>query len=117
MSYVDRMCWHMLTPCLLPLALGGFVAWPLATLLTLPHQLGGQPLFPDLPFQVATVGAGVSLAIFLCQALRLWRWGQGKGASCYVCECLLGRERDGRYGPYRKCLGCGKNHSLARGLV
>jgi hypothetical protein len=117
MSYVDRMCWRMLAPCLVPLALGGLVAWQLPTLLELPRRLGGQRLLPDLPFQIAMFGAGVSLAIFLYQALRLWRWRQGKGAICYVCECLLGRERDGRYGPYRKCLGCGKNHSLARGLV
>jgi hypothetical protein len=117
MSYVDRMCWRMLGASLVPLALGGLVAWPLPTLLDLPRRLGGQPLFPDLPFQVAMFGAGISLALLLYQAARLWRWRQGKGTSCYVCGCLLGRERDGRYGPYRKCLGCGKNHSLARGLV
>ena len=72
---------------------------------------------PDLPFQIAMAGAGVSLAPSLYQALRLWRWTRGKGAVCYVCGCLLGREREGRYGAYRKCLGCGKNHSLSKSLI
>jgi hypothetical protein len=117
MSYVDRMCLRMMVFSLVPLALGGLVAWLLAALLDLPSRLGGQTLFPDLPLKVAMAGAGVSLALSLYQALRLWRWRQGKGASCYVCGCLLGRERDGRYGPYRKCLGCPTNHAVSKGLV
>lgn len=116
MSYVDRMCWRTLGFAFVPLALGVVVAWPLSTLLDLPGQLGGKALFPDLPFQVAMFGAGACVAILLYQLARLWRWTRGKGVVCYVCGCLLGREREGRYGPYRKCLGCGKNHSLSKGL-
>ena len=117
MSYVDRMYRRILGSALVPLALGVVVAWPLSTLLDLPRQLGGQTLFPDLPFQVVMVGVGICVAIFLYQFVRLWRWTRGKGVVCYVCGCLLGRERDGRYGPYRKCLGCGKNYSLSKGLI
>lgn len=107
----------MLGCALVPLALGGVSAWLLSALLDLPNLFGGQPVFPDLPFQIIVVGAGAGVVIFTCQILRLWRWARGKGAVCYVCGCLLGRERDGRYGPYRKCLGCGKNHSLSTGLI
>lgn len=39
---------------------------------------------------------------------RLWRWQRGKGLHC-DCGGLLGSEIDGRYGPYRRCLACGRN--------
>lgn len=117
MSYVDRMSWRMLGRALVPLALGGVAAWLTSALLDLPRLLGGQLVFPDLPFDMFMVGAGAGVIISTYQILRLWRWTRGKGAVCYVCGCLLGRERDGSYGPYRKCLGCGKNHSLSTGLI
>jgi hypothetical protein len=55
---------------------------------------------------LAVVGWGVLL--LLAASYRLWRWQRG---DCPACDCggLLGRERDGRYGPYRKCLACGRN--------
>ena len=39
---------------------------------------------------------------------RLWRWQRGEEL---VCDCggLLGRETNGRYGPYRRCLACSRN--------
>jgi hypothetical protein len=117
MSYVDRMSWRMMGPALTPIVLGGAAAWLLSTLLDLPLLLGGQVLLADLPFQAVMIGAGMSLGMIVYQILRFWRWTRGKGPACYVCGCLLGRMREGRYGTYRKCLGCGKNHSLARGLV
>lgn len=116
MSYVDRMSLRMQVCALVPLALGGVAAWLLSALLGFPHLFGEQPVLPDLPFQIVMVGAGVGVIISTYQILRLWRWTRGKGAVCYVCGCLLGRERDGRRGPYRTCLGCGKNHSLSTGL-
>lgn len=117
MSYVDRMCWRVLRPALVPPALGCIVAWLLSRVLNLSRQLGGLEVFPDLPFQVVMVGAGAGAVISVCQFVRLWCWTRGKGTVCYVCGCLLGREREGRHGPYRKCLGCGKNHSLSKGLI
>lgn len=117
MSYIDRMSWRMMGPALIPIVLGGAAAGLLSTLLDLPLLRGGQALLPDLPLQTVMIGARIGLAMLVYQILRLWRWTRGRGPGCYVCGCLLGRVRDGRYGPYRKCLGCGKNHSLARGLV
>lgn len=116
-AYVDRMCWRMLGPALVPLAAGGLVSWPLSTLLDLSRKLGGLSVFPDLPFQIVMVGAGACIVTSVWQFVRIWRWTRGKGAVCYVCGCLLARERDGRYGPYRKCLGCGKNHAFSKSLV
>jgi hypothetical protein len=39
---------------------------------------------------------------------RLWRWQRGEGLLC-DCGGLLGREIDGLYGPYRRCLACNRN--------
>ena len=59
-------------------------------------------------------GAGISLLVAtvwgVVQFVRFYRWTKGNGLLCR-CGGLLGREHDGRYGPYRKCLGCGRNVS------
>jgi hypothetical protein len=112
MSYVDRMCFRMLVWCLVPLVASIPLAYALATLLALPATLGGQPLSSDLPFLIGITIASLSLVVFGIQCIRLWRWRLGKTNDCFVCGCLLGSERDGRWGPYRRCLGCGKNHSI-----
>lgn len=39
---------------------------------------------------------------------QLWRADRGLGLLC-GCGGPLGAERDGRYGPYRRCRCCGKN--------
>ena len=39
---------------------------------------------------------------------RLWQAEHGDGLLCQ-CGGLLGGERAGRYGRYRRCLHCGKN--------
>lgn len=49
-----------------------------------------------------------SVILGLIATVRLWRWDQGR--SRLVCDCggLLGRERPGRIGAYRKCLACSR---------
>lgn len=41
---------------------------------------------------------------------RLWRWDL-RGAKTCECGGLLGREKAGRWGPYRRCLMCLQNIS------
>lgn len=41
---------------------------------------------------------------------RLWRW-DSRGVDMCECGGLLGRERVGRWGPYRPCLMCLRNIS------
>ena len=41
-------------------------------------------------------------------SVRMIRAEEGKGLLC-DCGGLLGREIDGRYGLYRKCMCCGRN--------
>ena len=59
------------------------------------------------------VGAAVLAAIGLGAygLLRLWWWNQGRALGCPNCGGLLGLEREGQYGPYRRCLACDKNIS------
>lgn len=111
MSYVSRMCARLLLPSALPLLASLLIALVAQTLSRLPLALGGAPARPDLPGDIVAVGAGLSALYYGIQGVRLWRWRQGRADSCYVCTCLLGRERQGRWGDYRRCLGCGKNHS------
>lgn len=115
MSYVDRMCFRMMAWCLVPLAASIPVAYAMDTVLKLPAAIGGPANQSDVPFFVGMIGAGASLILFAIQGFRLWRWRLGKTVDCIVCGCLLGNEREGRWGPYRKCLGCGKNHSARVG--
>jgi hypothetical protein len=114
MSYVDWMYFRMLVWCLAPLAAFSPLAYIAATFLALPATLGGQPSQSDLPLLIGMAGACLSLVMLTVQGIRLWRWRAGKTDDCFVCGCLLGREQSGRWGPYRRCLGCGKNHSIHR---
>ena len=50
---------------------------------------------------------GAVMAVFA--TFRLWRWERGNDPVTCDCGGLLGRERGGRYGLYRKCLACGRN--------
>lgn len=117
MSYVGRMRYRMLLPALVPLAVIGVVTWLLPALRETPRQFSWQLIFPDLLFQIVMVSAAACVIVSGWQFIRLWRWTRGKGAVCYVCGCLLARERDGRSGPHRKCLGCGKSHPFSKGRV
>ena len=52
--------------------------------------------------------AGLLLATY--RAYRVWQASNGVGLMCN-CGGPLGGEIDGRYGAYRKCMGCGRNVS------
>jgi hypothetical protein len=114
MAYQTRMLFRMCLPALGVMAgamvlaifagaFGGLVPGP-----------GAGPLWPGLGDTIALGGLVCSLLVYAVQLFRYWRWTQGDGDCCYICTCLLGREQDGRFGPYRKCMGCGKNHALGR---
>ena len=111
MSYVDRMCIRLFSPCLAVLAVAGLIAWLFARLGSLP--MFGQAFGSGLPFLVWAAGLLLMGAVAAVQGYRLWRWMQGRASACFVCTCMLGAEREGRWGIYRKCLGCGKNHSAS----
>lgn len=62
----------------------------------------------DLARRMPVCGVLMSISMAVWTAIRLSRWTKGHGPQC-SCGGLLGRERDGRYGPYRRCLACGRN--------
>ncbi len=112
MSYSTKMQLRMLLPCLMPLLLGTLVSWVLNTIDSLPGGLGGQAVESQMPGYIFFTGLAVTTLALAYQCFRLWRWSRGAGDTCYVCGCLLGDERQGRWGDYRPCLGCPKNHAL-----
>lgn len=58
---------------------------------------------------VPLVGLAIASIMGAVSSYQLWRWESGHGLNCSSCGGMLGRERDGRHGAYRKCVGCGKN--------
>jgi hypothetical protein len=112
MSYVSRMCARLLVPSVVPLLASLLAAVVAKTLLDVPVSMGGAPVWPELPGTLVALGVGASALCYLVQFARLLLWQRGHADSCYVCGCLLGRERQGRWGAYRRCLGCSKNHSI-----
>jgi hypothetical protein len=113
MSYHTRMFLRMSLPAL-AICLASIVLATAAGLFGgALSALGGPPEWAGLGNAIALGGLVLSLLVYGFQTFRYWRWTLGEGECCYVCGCLLGREREGRFGPYRRCLGCGKNHSLS----
>jgi hypothetical protein len=111
MSYVSRMCARLLVPSIVPLLASLLAAVAAKALSDLPVSMGSAPAWPNVPGTLVVLGVGASAIWYVVQLVRLLRWQRGHADSCYVCACLLGRERQGRWGAYRRCLGCGKNHS------
>jgi hypothetical protein len=80
-----------------------------------------NPKLTELSHIISTVLLWGSLAfLFLCllsflhSTYRYWKWYNGNDAEiCHVCGGMV-TYKDGKYGPYYKCLGCGKNRSVYR---
>ena len=105
---MDRWAWMMAkiyAPAVGALAIGLLLMLPLG-MIRESQLLAG---FYALARWAPALAIAASVILGLIATLRLWRWDQGR--SQLVCECggLLGYERDGRYGLYRKCLACGRN--------
>lgn len=74
--------------------------------------LADQPMLKSLASEWAVLVEmmlGVALVLSVVSAVCLWRWTEGHALDCPACGHLLGREQQGRFGPYRRCLGCSKN--------
>ncbi|WP_196240337.1 hypothetical protein [Dyella choica] len=111
MSNVDKMCLRLLAICFLPIIAAAPIAMAVSAFNDAFVHMGAPPLLSDLSWPITLVTAAVCAALFAVQATRIWRWKEGKSLSCSNCGCLLGSIREGRWGPYRKCLGCRGNHS------
>jgi len=114
MTYITKMQLRMLLPPLMPLLLGALASWVMNTIDSLPGGLGGHAVESLMPEYIFLTGLAVTTLALAYQCFRLWRWSRGEGDTCYVCGCLLAAEKRGRWGNYRPCLGCPKNHALHR---
>ncbi len=86
----------------------------------IPEKLSGNAVFSSLV--QASINSsplvGLILLVFsLCCAVistyRLWRWCQGKCKACSSCGGISDY-KVGRYGPYYKCLACGKKSGIQK---
>lgn len=77
-------------------------------------QVARSPYFGGLAPVVSSLAwAIVALAAipFVSVTARLLLWSHGYGVMCDKCGGPLGREKSGRYGVYRTCLGCGTHRN------
>ena len=78
------------------------------------QSFGGHIMLTSLAKSLSLVEALLLVSTVLALAVaayRYWRWGRGDSQNCMRCGGLLGFERSGRWGSYRKCLACGRNES------
>ena len=54
---------------------------------------------------------GIAVVLGIVASVRLMRWETGDALIC-GCGGLLGTERVGRFGVYRRCVGCGRSHAV-----
>ena len=107
-DHMERWTWmmaRMYAPAAGTLLIGLMLMLPLGMIRESPLLAGIYALARWAP----ALAIVVSVILGLIATVRLWRWDQGH--SRLVCECggLLGRERPGRFGAYRKCLSCNRN--------
>jgi hypothetical protein len=105
---MDRNTWMVVR-----LYLPGLMAIAGALVLTLgASRMGEDGMFGQQLAGAFLLGAkGLLLAaaaLWAYTTYRLWRASRGEGVLC-GCGGLLGREINGRYGPYRKCMRCSRN--------
>jgi hypothetical protein len=75
----------------------------------LPGNPLGDALFSAMRW-IPLIGFGLGMLSVGHRSYRVWQASNGVGLLC-SCGGPLGSEIDGRYGPYRKCIGCGRNVS------
>jgi hypothetical protein len=114
----ERMVWRLaLLPVGASLLLAAGAAWSIYVQAVVPRSggrfmaLGAVAaqsgwLMPTL-FAVWLIASGWAAWIY-------WQWSGGRASSCPRCSMALGRERVGRWGRYRPCLGCRKNVNVRR---
>jgi len=112
-DHMERWTWmmaRMYAPAAGTLLIGLMLMLPLGMIRESPLLAGIYALARWAP----ALAIVVSVILGLIATVRLWRWDQGH--SRLVCECgdLLGRERPGRFGAYRKCLACGRSINVRR---
>jgi hypothetical protein len=109
------MLFRLFAPALLLLVASGVAVWFLGFFApglletTLFAALGQQAR--GLAGPAYYILSAAALLVALYQGFQLWRWHEGKADVCQNCGGMVAM-RDGRYGPYVRCLACGTTRSL-----
>jgi len=98
------MAVRMMLPAIFFVVIGFSLMLTLPVSTTNPFLIGLIEWVRWLPMLCAVAAGLWSLWV----GLRLWQWHRGNVLVC-ECEGILGWEREGRFGPYRPCLACGRN--------
>jgi len=106
MQQWTRMLFQIYAPAMGCLAVAGLLVF-------VGYQVAESPLLQGLMSPIRLM-AMASLCLTLIAAAVAtvfhWRWKQGSMRTC-DCGGLLGCERQGRWGPFKRCLACGRNHA------
>ena len=101
---MDRWDWMAVrayAPAAFALTLGLALTWVIAGWQDNPYLASLVGMARWAPLAALTVGLGHGS----WTTFRIWRAENGEGLLC-ECGGLLGQERAGKYGPYRRCLAC-----------
>ena len=107
MTRLHRMALRMYLPTLACLLLAFVSTW-----LTTSVSRTAAPRMLDELLRWAPYGLLALAALLgLIASTRLMR---GNTDDALICDCggLLGARRQGRFGAYRKCAACGRNHAV-----
>jgi len=86
---------------------------------TIPNHFADTPLFSGIGKQTQSIAPMAGLILFATSMLwgffssfELWQWFNRKGGEiCHNCGGMTEYHSNGRYGPYYKCMACGKNRA------
>jgi len=104
MNRWDWMVMRGLIPAAFALVLSFGTMWIISGWQSRPYLAGMVPTARWIP--VAALAFAVVHGAWV--SYRLWQAERGEGLLC-ECGGLLGAEREGRYGLYRRCLACSRN--------
>jgi hypothetical protein len=109
MTRMHWMAFRMYLPTLACLALAFASTWLLSGWGQSAYLVPLSDSLRWLPYALL----GLSALLGIVASVRLMRWEIGDALIC-SCGGLLGGEREGRFGSYRKCMGCGRNHAVGK---
>ena len=108
---MEKWTWmaiRMLVPCVTTAVAG------VAVSTAMPAILHGSAFGSALrtPLSWFALGLFVMASVMLARTIFVfWQWETGRWTRLCPCSGVLGAERRGRWGPYRRCYACGRNVS------
>ena len=109
---LERMLFRLYLPSVLVLIGGWILSYLFIT--TIPSTFAESKMLSALATKASLAGGNILWITYAAVALmalystyRFWSWSNGNECCCKKCGGVVS-ERNGRYGPYLKCLACSK---------